>query len=483
MKKLILISIILFFFSSAVTNATKWRTNSSWCHNSSSWYHCHNSGYIPNIDYDDHYDNKEEERELTDQEIIDQLKAWKKCYEITNNSSDKSACYKIEIEWDIYSEAEVLEELKKSKNCYKFYKYKHNKSECSTLMRVQNIYTVEEMKKKTSNYSKCSNIRSFKKDYNLCLEKKKENKKTSTKTTDTSSSKLSAEDKLKQINKKLDILYKKDPKKIIKLWKTIFRYKSKVKKGTSQYILINGIDEKIKSLLEENNKPEKNTFNDSFNKSKKYLERNIYNNINLKQNTFYCECDYDSSKNIDNTGCGFSDNWKYVSRSKRLEWEHVVPAHAFGQSFIEWREWHDSCIDSKWNEFKWRNCVSKVNMEYRYMESDMYNLVPSIWSINAIRSNYSFSVIPWENREFGSCDVEIKDRKIEPKDDIKWDIARIYMYMDITYPGRGGISSKNKSLFDAWDKKDPVSSEECLRYKKIKEIQGNENVVLKNLCE
>jgi deoxyribonuclease-1 len=161
----------------------------------------------------------------------------------------------------------------------------------------------------------------------------------------------------------------------------------------------------------------------------------------------------------------------------------VVPAHAFGQSFTEWREWNPSCIDSKWNSFKWRNCASKVNQEYRYMESDMYNLVPSIWSINALRSNYSFVMIPGETREFWTCDIEIQDQKVEPKEEIRWDIARIYMYMDLTYPDRWIISEKNKKLYDVWNREDVVSEKECERYKSIKAIQGNENVILAEACK
>lgn len=101
------------------------------------------------------------------------------------------------------------------------------------------------------------------------------------------------------------------------------------------------------------------------------------------------------------------------------------------------------------------------------MEAAPLNLVPSIGSINALRSNYSFSIIEWEKREFGICDMEIENKKAEPKKEIRWDIARVYFYMEATYPGRGIISNKNEKLFEAWNKENPISDIECKRYKAI----------------
>jgi endonuclease I len=40
-----------------------------------------------------------------------------------------------------------------------------------------------------------------------------------------------------------------------------------------------------------------------------------------------------------------------------------------------------------------------------------------------------------------------------------------------------------KKLFKVWNAEDPVSEEECMRYKAIKEVQGNENVVLSEVCK
>ena len=119
---------------------------------------------------------------------------------------------------------------------------------------------------------------------------------------------------------------------------------------------------------------------------------------------------------------------------------------------------------------------------FRYMESDMYNLVPAIGEINGLRSNYSYAMIPGEKRQFGKCDMEIEGRKAEPAPEKRGDIARTYFFIEWAYPGHGIISKKNRKLFQAWDKENPVDAWECERCKRIEGIQGNENPFVKGKC-
>jgi deoxyribonuclease-1 len=71
------------------------------------------------------------------------------------------------------------------------------------------------------------------------------------------------------------------------------------------------------------------------------------------------------------------------------------------------------------------------------MESGLYNLVPAIGEINGLRSNYSFEMIPGEKREFGTCDMEIEDRKAEPRPEVRWNIARIVTMTETEgFPGK-----------------------------------------------
>jgi len=223
-----------------------------------------------------------------------------------------------------------------------------------------------------------------------------------------------------------------------------------------------------------------NTKITSFGNAKSKLAR-IYTN---RSKTFYCNCDY-QKKSIELKGCHLKLK-KFKKRSKRLEWEHIVPAHAFGQSFKEWRDSKSICgvkklKSGKVKKISGRKCASKKNKIFRFMEADIYNLVPAIGSINALRSNYSMAEI-MEGKKLCSTDVKIFKRKVMPPTSRKGDVARIYMYMHQEYPGRGIISKKNISLFKKWDIEDPVSLEECSIYLKKKSIQGNINPILEPYC-
>jgi deoxyribonuclease I len=176
-----------------------------------------------------------------------------------------------------------------------------------------------------------------------------------------------------------------------------------------------------------------NTTIQSFHKAKT-LAREVFAG---HERTFYCDCPY-SGTTGDLTSCGYQPK-KTRERAERLEWEHVVPADAFGQSFVEWREGNPECVDRKGHAFKGRNCARKMALPFRFMEADLYNRQPESAEVNLLRSNYSMEMISGEERKFGSCDLEIADRKIEPRPDIRGDIARTYFYMNAAYPRRRRI--------------------------------------------
>ena len=215
----------------------------------------------------------------------------------------------------------------------------------------------------------------------------------------------------------------------------------------------------------------------SFSRAKKILLRDIYGDHRI---TFYCGCPFTADRKVGNRN-GYVPR-KNNLRARQIEWEHIVPAHAFGQSFLQWREGHPQCVDRKGRAFKGRNCARKTAIAFRYMEADLYNLVSAVGEINRLRSNYSFAEIPGEKRIFGACDMEIEGRKAEPRPEVRGDIARTYFYMDSAYPGRGIVSRKNRPLFAAWSRQDPVDGWECERARRIERIQGNENPFVKGQC-
>jgi deoxyribonuclease-1 len=187
----------------------------------------------------------------------------------------------------------------------------------------------------------------------------------------------------------------------------------------------------------------------SFSKAKKILEKDVYNN---HRETLYCGATFDAKKKV-TPPKGFTTT-KYVKRSKKVEWEHAVPAENFGRTFSEWRDGHKQCINSKGSTFKGRKCAEKVNSEYRYMQADMFNLYPAIGSVNALRSNYNFTMLPVVKSDFGSCVMKIENKKAEPPEEARGQISRTYLYMEDAYK-RYSMSKSQRQLMNAWDKMYP----------------------------
>lgn len=215
----------------------------------------------------------------------------------------------------------------------------------------------------------------------------------------------------------------------------------------------------------------------SFNQAKRILIREVYRD---HQTTFYCGSQYTQGKYVIHNN-GYIPKRK-TSRARRLEWEHVVAIDSFGYKFPEWRDGHPECLDTRGRPFKGRNCAEKVNAKFRYMQSDLYNLVPVIGEIRGLKSNYAYGMIAEEKNEFGDCDIEIAFGKFEPPSELRGDIARIYFYMDWAYPGYDILSKKDNKLFKAWDRRDPVNEWECERARRIEAIQRNENPFVKKAC-
>ena len=92
------------------------------------------------------------------------------------------------------------------------------------------------------------------------------------------------------------------------------------------------------------------------------------------------------------------------------------------------------------------------------------------------------AMIPGNQYRFGACKTKIEDRKIEPRPEVRGEIARTYLYMERAYPGHGVISGKNMKLYQVWDKSDPVDELECERAFRIAKLQGNVNLVVDQAC-
>ena len=224
---------------------------------------------------------------------------------------------------------------------------------------------------------------------------------------------------------------------------------------------------------------EGNTNIGSFNTAKRLIQQKIFVGEGF-QETLYCGASFNMNKEVVLPD-GFTTT-KYRNRLKKYEVEHVLPAENFGKAFIEWREGHELCVDSKGKAFKGRNCASKVNAQYRLMESDLYNLYPAIGAVNALRQNYNFVMLPEAKSSFGSCDMRIQDRKAQPPERARGQIARTYLYMDATYPSYS-MSRAQRQLMDAWDRQYPVTPNECEIGRRIKLAQQSTNPILEARCQ
>lgn len=209
----------------------------------------------------------------------------------------------------------------------------------------------------------------------------------------------------------------------------------------------------------------------SFSKAKKKLIGYYATLPQQERRSFYCGCaltpytpegaSKSKRKLLPNwQSCGFQPR-KNAKRAGRVEWEHIMPAHHFGQ--------HLAC---------WRNGGRKACRKdplFKKMEGDMHNLVPAIGEVNGDRSNYKFGIIAGENRVYGRCDAEVnfKQKRFEPTPNSRGDIARAYFYMADKYQVR--LSPQQQQLLIAWNNQDPVSPAEIAKNRWIKSVQGNAN--------
>ena len=204
----------------------------------------------------------------------------------------------------------------------------------------------------------------------------------------------------------------------------------------------------------------------SFSKSKRLLATKVYPS---HQKAFYSNCDYEvvDKKLVPvHDTCGFHYR-KNEKRSKRIEWEHIVPAWHFGHQLHCWQNGG-------------RSKCKESNPKFRQMEADMHNLVPAIGEINGDRSNFRYGMVAGEKRVYGRVDMEIDypTRRAEPRKVVWGEIARTYFYMREKYGLE--ISKSQEKLFIAWNNLDPVTRWERKRNELIAEIQGNDNPYVSN---
>ena len=187
--------------------------------------------------------------------------------------------------------------------------------------------------------------------------------------------------------------------------------------------------------------------------------------------TLYCGCAYDESGTINWQSCGYQPK-KHLQRARRIEWEHIVPAHRFGKHLACWK---GVCDAQGQNCCRGRACCQKYDEHFRRMESELNNLYPAIGEINALRTNYEF-----ENLDqapilaFGRCLIKVdhRARKMEPPSTVKGLIARAYLYMSQQY--QMPLSQTEQAQYERWDKEHPPEAWEKTWNERVMIVQGDE---------
>lgn len=207
---------------------------------------------------------------------------------------------------------------------------------------------------------------------------------------------------------------------------------------------------------------------DTFEQAKLLLRQHVYYDRERSElGDFYCGCKWSfykrnaSGGKTDLGSCGYQVRAQ-PQRAERIEWEHIMPAHSFGQQ--------RQC----WQNGGRKNCVANDPV-FAKMEADMHNLTVAVGEVNADRSNFRFSPLPNTPKQHGQCDVKIdfKQRAAEPRDEVKGMVARTYFYMHDRYKLR--MSDQQERLFMAWDRQFPVSEWERERSRRIAKYMGHEN--------
>jgi deoxyribonuclease-1 len=198
--------------------------------------------------------------------------------------------------------------------------------------------------------------------------------------------------------------------------------------------------------------------------------------------TFYCRC-YFTQKGksggvVDPGDCGFTTTGSQ-KRGRTLEWEHVMPANIIAGKRACWTKdgFGGKCMTASGNIIKNRSCCEKagVDVEARHAINDLHNLVPSVGTLNASRSNHPYGLIEGEDRRFGECDFETggSPKRAEPAKGLRGNVARIWLYMNETW--EVGLDAKTIQLMEQWSADDPPSAWEKERDRRIEKVQGNRN--------
>lgn len=215
-----------------------------------------------------------------------------------------------------------------------------------------------------------------------------------------------------------------------------------------------------------------------FGQAKKFLA-DLHEEIDHKE-TIYCGCTYErttrSGGEVDRESCGLKTRSNDL-RSKRVEWEHVVPASWFGQTRACWML-KETAYPNQCNGKGGRKCCEAANEDFDLAHNDPNNLFPSSGEVNADRSNHPYGIVEGEPRVYGSCNAELSgsgsNKIFEPAEgDVRGVTARAMLYMSQVY---GADVKLPMTTVWEWHTQNPPQKWEKVRAQLIAERTGLRNM-------
>ncbi len=206
------------------------------------------------------------------------------------------------------------------------------------------------------------------------------------------------------------------------------------------------------------------------------LSRYVYENYPF---TLFCNCTFVQGR-LSSDRCGYVPQ-KRNFRASQVDFRPLIPPERYGPDFAEWQG-APACKDRSGRPYGGIRCAAEQNPEFARMAADLYNWFPIESELEGLRLGSRIDEVPGEPRLFGDCDVELQGKVLEPRTDIRGDIARTFLYMDLSYPMHAFMTVEQRRTMESWSREDPVDEWECKRATRIARTQGNKNVFVEDAC-
>jgi deoxyribonuclease-1 len=186
---------------------------------------------------------------------------------------------------------------------------------------------------------------------------------------------------------------------------------------------------------------------------------------------FYCGCGFTADLRTLFRSCGYKTRAD-ESRSKSVQWTHVVPPRSFGAERPCWTT--EACTREDGSRFGGIACCRANDPAFSAIDNDLHNLVPTISEVAEDRSDYPFGDVVGEPRLYGACDLEVDAAAglVEPPTRLRGDIARVHLYMNAAWGDAVPLSAEQRAQMEAWHAEDPPDAWEIERAAKIEAVQG-----------